>query len=122
MLTMDEQTQQFVIRIFSVTVMLIMIAVLGTLSYLVIRDGNNPTVQTAFASLVSLGQWGIGIMGVIIVGKPIASAVSIYFTSKSSASIAQSLPQGGSVTVTPGITSVQQNLPSTGANGTPSSI
>lgn len=104
-LDVTENTLQFVVKLFAVLLAVIILVVLGTYAVIVIRDGNNPLVQTAFDDLVNLGQWAIVTMGAIIVGKPIASGVATFFSNKNNdlstvqnavqtaTTIAASLPQ-----------------------------
>lgn len=104
-LDVTENTLQFVIKVFAILLAIIILVVLGTYAIIVIRDGNNPLVQTAFDDLVNLGQWSIGVMGAVILGKPVASGVATFFSNKNSdistvqntvqqaQSIAASLPQ-----------------------------
>lgn len=108
-LDVTENTLQFVIKVFVILLAVIVLVVLGTYATIVIHDGNNPLVQTAFSDLVNLGQWAIGVMGAIILGKPVASGVAAFFTNKNNTidsvvntvqqaqSIAASLPQTPSV-------------------------
>lgn len=81
-LDVTENTLQFVIKVFAILLATIILVVLVTYAVIVIRDGNNPLVQTAFNDLVSLGQWAIITMGGIIVGKPVASGVATFFSNK----------------------------------------
>lgn len=82
-LDVTENTLQFVIKVFAILLAVIILVVLGTYAVIVVRDGNNPLVQTAFSDLVGLGQWAIVAMGSIIIGKPIASGVANFFNQKS---------------------------------------
>lgn len=81
-LDVTENTLQFVIKVFAILLAVIILVVLGTYAAIVIHDGNNPLVQSAFNDLVNLGQWAIGTMGLIIIGKPIASGVANFFDQK----------------------------------------
>lgn len=81
-LDVTENTLQFVIKVFAILLAVIILVVLGTYATIVIHDGNNPLVQVAFSDLVNLGQWAIGVMGAIILGKPVASGVAAFFTNK----------------------------------------
>lgn len=81
-LDVTENTLQFVIKVFAILLAVIILVVLGTYATIVIHDGNNPLVQTAFSDLVNLGQWAIGVMGAIILGKPVASGVAAFFSNK----------------------------------------
>lgn len=81
-LDMTENTLQFMIKLVGVLVFTIMAVTLGTLAFLVIHDGNNPLVQTAFQDLVDLGKWGLIIIGTIITGKPIASGMGQFLANK----------------------------------------
>ena len=74
-LDMTEATFQFVVKLFSVVVVAIMFSVLATFLIVIWRDGNNPLVQNAFSDLVVLGQWALGILGAVIVGKPVSIGV-----------------------------------------------
>jgi hypothetical protein len=83
-LDVTENTLQFVIKVFAILLAVIVLVVLATYAEIVIRDGDNPLVQAAFSDLVSLGQWAIGVMGAIILGKPVASGVANFFNQKNS--------------------------------------
>lgn len=98
-LDVTENTLQFVIKVFAILLAVIILVVLGTYAAIVIRDGNNPLVQSAFNDLVSLGQWAIITMGSIIIGKPIASGVAAFFTNKNSdiASVQNTVQQAQSI-------------------------
>lgn len=82
-LDVTENTLQFLLKLVGITVFVIIITILGTLAFLVIRDGNNPLVQNAFQDLISLGQWGMGTLGAIITLKPLASGAGQYFSNSS---------------------------------------
>lgn len=79
---MTENTLQFIIKIFSIVVAIVLLAVAGTYVTIVLRDGNDPLVSMAFGDLVSLGQWCVITIGGIIVGKPIASGIGQFFAQK----------------------------------------
>lgn len=82
-LDVTENTLQFLLKLIGITVFIIIITILGTLAFLVIHDGNNPLVQNAFQDLISLGQWGMGVLGAIITLKPLASGAGQYFSNSS---------------------------------------
>lgn len=79
---MTEATLQTVIKGFSLVIGLILIAVVGTLVFIIIRDGNNVLVSDAYSNLVDLAKWGIGVIGAVIVGKPVASGVGALLQGK----------------------------------------
>lgn len=79
---MTEQTLQTVIKIFTVVISIILVAVVGTLVFIIVRDGNNVLVSDAYSNLVDLAKWGIGVIGAVIVGKPVASGVGALLQGK----------------------------------------
>lgn len=81
-LDMTENTLQFIIKLFAGVVSVILLAVAGTYTVIVLRDGNNPLVSQAFNDLASLGQWCAITVGGIIVGKPIASGIGQFLAQK----------------------------------------
>lgn len=81
---MTETTLQFIIKIFSIVVAIVLLAVAGTYVTIVLRDGSDPLVSMAFNDLVNLGQWCVITIGGIIVGKPIASGIGQFFAQKNS--------------------------------------
>ena len=72
---MTETTLQFVIKVFSVVMGVIILAVVGTFIFIIVRDGSESIVSQAFDSLVTFGQWATGILGAVIVGKPVLSGI-----------------------------------------------
>ena len=73
--TMNENTLQFVIKLFAIAVFVVTIVVTSTLGIIVIRDGNDPLINTAFNDLVTFGENGFYVLGLVIVGKPIATGL-----------------------------------------------
>lgn len=71
----SEATLQFVVKVFSVLVGIIVVAVVGLLIFVIIRDGNSALVSESYSNLVQLAQWGLSIIGGVIVGKPIATGI-----------------------------------------------
>lgn len=81
-LDVTETTLQFVIKVFAI-LLAGLISLIGiTYAVIVIHDGNNPLVQSAFSDLASLGQWAIMALAGIVIGKPIASGVGNFFNNK----------------------------------------
>lgn len=74
-LDMTEQTLQFVIKLFASLAALVMVLVVITLAVIVVRDGNNPLVQSAFTDLTDIaGKLFLSLSGMIVI-KPVVSAV-----------------------------------------------
>lgn len=83
-LDMTENTLQFVIKVFAVLMFVVVMVVLATYVVLVIKDGNTPVVADAYTHLVDFGKWAMTLIGLIIVGKPVASGTGALLTSMAS--------------------------------------
>lgn len=78
-LTMSEQTTQFVIKAFALCICLIMAAIAGVLCYRVAVDGNAPLTEQITQQLASLFPWLAFALVTAIIGKPAAQALLAKF-------------------------------------------
>lgn len=78
-LAISEQTAQWVIKAFALTICLIMVAITAVLCYRVYVDGNQPLTTAITQQLSSLFPWLAFSLVTVTVGKPTAQALLAKF-------------------------------------------
>lgn len=74
-LSMTEQTQQFVIKVFAITICAVVAVITGVLCYRVAIDGDAPLTSDITHQLVSVLPWLVGALVAAIVGQTGAKAL-----------------------------------------------